>query len=242
MLLTPGGWGGPSSPKPPSSEHTRARASVRQHSTFGLCSRGQRQKFYRRRLRVESLGSARQGAVAQWQRACGRHVCRGQAQFPPAPSLSKLEVSGFGAQVSGPQGAGRWAGQGPGGRGGALGSKVFGHKSPGRKARGGARGARRWAEAGRAGRWGTATRAAPEDGLWADRARGAGWGDGPKIVLFQNQRELQKTATKWSTGDKTIYGLPSLDKTAIGNVYWGALIKQPFAQLLLMKCQAKGSP
>ena len=26
---------------------------------------------------------------------------------------------------------------------------------------------------------------------------------------------LEKTAIKWSTGDKMVYGLPSLDKTAI---------------------------
>ena len=32
---------------------------------------------------------------------------------------------------------------------------------------------------------------------------------------------LDKTAIKWSTGDKMVYGLPSLDKTAIG------LIKRP---------------
>ena len=125
MLLTPGGWGGPSSPKPPSSEHTRARASVRQHSTFGLCSRGQRQKFYRRRLPVEgltvSLGSARQGAVAQWQRACGRRVCLPRAgSIPAGPILEQTRGFRFrgasvraarrgalgGARVRGP---GSWA-------------------------------------------------------------------------------------------------------------------------------------
>ena len=57
---------------------------------------------------------------------------------------------------------------------------------------------------------------------WLDKTA-IKWSTGDKMVYGLPPRPapralpwLDKKARKWSTGDKMVYGLPSLDKTAIG--------------------------
>ena len=55
---------------------------------------------------------------------------------------------------------------------------------------------------------------------WLDKTA-IKWSTGDKMVYGLDKMVyglpwLDKTAMKWSTGDKMVYGLPSFDKTAMG--------------------------